>query len=75
MDEMSKIYGTILGIAIWFIAFALTLLVASIPKWNEWVTSDIRSFFCYFMAFLLFFISPVCVGAVIYKAWRKHEKH
>lgn len=72
---MSKIYRTILGIAIWFIAFALTLLVASIPKWNEWVTSDIRSFFCYIMASLLFSISPVCVGAIIYKEWIKHEKH
>lgn len=73
---MSKFYGTILGIAIWFIAFALTILIASIPKWNEWVTSDdIRSFFCYIMASLLFSISPVCAGAIIYKAWRKHEKH
>ena len=72
---MSKIYGTILGIAIWFIAFALTLLIASIPKWNEWATSDIRSFFCYFMAIMLFSLSPVCAGAIIYKAWRMHEKH
>ena len=72
---MSKIYRTILGISIWFIAFAFTLLIASIPKWNEWVTSDIRSFFCYIMASLLFSISPVCAGAIIYKAWRKHEQH
>ena len=72
---MSKIYRTILGISIWFIAFAFTLLIASIPKWNEWVTSDIRSFFCYIMASLLFSISPVCAGAIIYKAWRKLEKH
>lgn len=72
---MSKIYGTILGIAIWFIAFAITLLFASIPKWNEWGTSDLRSFFCYFMAIMLFSSSPVCAGAIIYTAWRKHEKH
>ena len=72
---MSKIYVTILGISIWFIAFAFTLLIASIPKWNGWVTGDIRSFFCYIMASLLFSISPVCAGAIIYKAWGKHEKH
>ena len=72
---MSKFYGTLLGIAIWFIAFALTLLVASIPKWNEWATSDIRSFFCYLMAIILFSLSPVCAGSIIYNAWGKHEKH
>lgn len=72
---MNKLCGTILGIAIWFIAFALTLLIASIPKWHEWPTSDIRSFFCYFMAIMLFSVSPVCAGSIIYKAWRKHEEH
>lgn len=73
---MSKFYGTILGIAIWFIAFALTLLFASIPKWNEWGTSDdIRSFFCYIMASLLFSVSPFGGGIIMYKVWGKHEKH
>lgn len=72
---MNKFYGTILGIAIWFIAFALTLLVASIPKWNEWPTDDIRSFFSYLMAIMVFSLSPVCAGAIIYNGWRKHEEH
>ena len=36
---------------------------------------NIRSFFCYFMAVMLFSLSPVCAGAIIYKAWGKHEEH
>ncbi len=72
---MNKFYGTILGIAIWFIGFAFTLLVASVPKWNEWPTDDIRTFFSYFMAMIMFSIAPVCSGAIIFKAWGKHEKH
>ena len=72
---MSKTGGTMLAITIWFIGFAITLLLASIPKWNVWPTDDIRSFFCYFMAVMLFSLSPVCAGAIIYKAWGKHEEH
>lgn len=73
--RVSKTVGTILAIAIWFIAFALTLLVASIPEWNGWPMSDIRAFFSYFMAFMVFSVAPVCTGAIIYKMWGKHEEH
>lgn len=72
---MNKFYGTLLGITLWFIAFALTLLVASIPKWNEWPVDDIRSFFSYFMAIMMFSLAPACAGTLIYKTWKKNEKH
>lgn len=72
---MSKSGGTILAIAIWFIGFVITLLLASIPKWNDWPVDDIRAFFCYFMAAMLFSISPVGGGIIMYKTWGKHEKH
>lgn len=72
---MNKTVGTILGFVIWFIGFALTLLVASVPKWNEWPTDDIRTFFSYFMAMIMFSVTPACAGALIYKTWKKNEKH
>jgi len=75
MGEMNKLCGTILAITIWFIGFAITLLLASIPKWNEWPVDDVRTFFCYFMAVMLFSISPVGGGIIMYKTWRKHEDH
>jgi len=72
---MSKIGGTILAIAIWFIGFAITLLLASIPKWNEWPVDDVRTILCYFMSVMIFAISPVGGGLIMYKTWRKNEEH
>ncbi len=72
---MSKSGGTILAIAIWFIGFAITLLLASIPKWNEWPVDDVRTILCYFMSVMIFAISPVGGGLIMYKTWGKHEEH
>ena len=71
MNKMNKFYGTILVITVWFIGFAVTLLMASIPKWNEWSVDDIRTFFCYFMAVMLFSVSPFGGGIIMYKVWGK----
>lgn len=72
---MSKSGGTILAIAIWFIGFAITMLLASIPKWNEWPVDDVRTILCYFMSVIIFAISPVGSGLIISKIWFPNEKH
>ena len=72
---MSKREGTIWAITIWVIGFVFALLLASIPKWNEWSVNDLRTFFCYFMAVVLFSVSPVGGIIIMCKTWGKHEKH
>ena len=75
MDEMSKIYGTILAAVGWLAGFAISICIASIPKWNGWPVEEVRTILCYFMSVLIFAISPVGGGLIIYKIWVQNEKH
>ena len=72
---MSKIYGTILAVVVWLVGFAISICIASIPKWNEWPVEEVRTILCYFMSTLIFAISPVGGGLIIYKVWFQNEKH
>ena len=75
MDEMSKIYGTILAVVVWLAGFAISICIASIPKWNEWPVEEVRTILYYFMSTMIFAISPVGGGLNIYKVWFQNEKH
>lgn len=72
---MSKSGGTILAVVVWFTGFAISICIASIPKWNEWPVEEVRTFLCYFMSVLIFAISPVGSGLIIHKIWVQNEKH
>lgn len=73
---MSKIYGTILAVVVvWLAGFAISICIASIPKWNEWPVEEVRTILCYFMSTMIFAISPVGGGLIIYKVWFQNEKH
>ncbi len=72
---MSKRGGTILGILAWLAGFAISICIASIPKWNEWPVDEVRTILCYFMSVMIFAISPVGGGLIIHKIWFQNEKH
>lgn len=72
---MSKTVGTILAAVVWLAGFAISICIASIPKWNEWPVEEVRTILCYFMSVLIFTISPVGVGLIIHKIWVQNEKH
>lgn len=72
---MSKIGGTILAVAVWLVGFAISICIASIPKWNEWPVEEVRTILCYFMSVMIFAISPVGGGLIIHKTWFQNEKH
>lgn len=72
---MSKFYGTILAAVVWLAGFAISICIASIPKWNGWPVEEVRTILCYFMAVLIFAISPVGGGLIIHKIWVQNEKH
>jgi hypothetical protein len=75
VGEMSKFYGTILVVVVWFVGFAISICIASIPKWNEWPVEEVRTILCYFMSVMIFAISPVGGGLIIHKIWVQNEKH
>ena len=75
MGEMSKSGGTILAVVVWLAGFAISICIASIPKWNEWPVEEVRTILCYFMSALIFAISPVGGGLIIHKIWVQNEKH
>jgi hypothetical protein len=72
---MSKSGGTILAILAWLAGFAISICIASIPKWNEWPVDEVRTILCYFMSVMIFAISPVGGGLIIHKIWFQNEKH
>lgn len=72
---MSKSGGTILAVVVWLVGFAISICIASIPKWNEWPVEEVRTFLCYFMSLLIFAISPVGGGLIIHKTWFQNEKY
>lgn len=77
---MSKTGGTILAVVVWLAGFAISICIASIciasiPKWNEWPVEEVRTILCYFMSTMIFAISPVGGGLIIYKVWFQNEKH
>lgn len=72
---MSKTGGTILAVVVWLAGFAISICIASIPKWNEWPVEEVRTILCYFMSTMIFAISPVGGGLNIYKVWFQNEKH
>ena len=74
MDEAKNILQDDEAIAEWRKEIIASFRTASYGH-NAKVDFNIRSFFCYFMAVMLFSLSPVCAGAIIYKAWGKHEEH
>lgn len=69
---MNKFIGTILAV-VWLAGFAIC--IAYIPKWNEWPVEEVRNILCYFMSTMIFAISPVGGGLIIYKVWFQNEKH
>lgn len=69
---MNKFIGTILAV-VWLAGFAIC--IASIPKWNEWPVEEVRNILCYFMSTMIFAISTVGGGLIIYKVWFQNEKH
>ena len=75
MDEMSKTGGTMLAAVVWLVGFAISICIASIPKWNGWPVEEVRTILCYFMSVLIFAISPVGGGLIIHKIWVQNEKH
>lgn len=75
MGEMSKAGGTILAAVVWLAGFAISICIASIPKWNGWPVEEVRTILCYFMSVLIFAISPVGGGLIIHKIWVQNEKH
>lgn len=72
---MSKTVGTILAVVVWLAGFAISICIASIPKWNEWPVEEVRAILCYLMSVLIFAISPVGSGLIIHKIWVQNEKH
>jgi hypothetical protein len=72
---MSKTGSIILGVTIWFVGFAISICIASIPKWNEWPVEEVRTILCYFMSVMIFAISPVGGGLIIHKTWFQNEKY
>jgi hypothetical protein len=75
MDEMNKFIGTILAAVVWLAVFAISICIASIPKWNDWPVEEVRTILCYFMSTIIFAISPVGGGLIIYNVWFQNEKH
>jgi hypothetical protein len=43
---MSKTVGTILAAVVWLAGFAISICIASIPKWNEWPVEEVRTILC-----------------------------
>ena len=72
---MSKSCGTILAVVVWLVGFAISICIASIPKWNEWPVEEVRTILCYFMSVMIFAISPVGGGFIISKTWFPNDKH
>ena len=72
---MSKSGGIILAVVVWLVGFAISICIASIPKWNEWPVEEVRTILCYFMSVMIFAISPVGGGLIISKTWFPNDKH
>lgn len=72
---MNKFIGTILAVVVWLAGFAISICIAYIPKWNEWPVEEVRTILCYFMSTMIFAISTVGGGLIIYKVWFQNEKH
>ena len=72
---MRKGVGTTLAVLVWLIGFAISICIASIPKWNEWPVEEVRTILCYFMSVMIFAISPVGGGLIISKIWFPNDKH
>lgn len=72
---MSKRVETILAVVIWFVGFAVSICIASIPQWNGWTGGDVRTILCYVMAFLVFVVAPIGGGFIITNVWGPNEKH
>lgn len=68
---MNKFIGTILAVVVWLAGFAISICIASIPKWNEWPVEEVRTILCYFMSIMIFAISPFGGGIIMYKVWGK----
>lgn len=72
---MSKSAGTILAVVVWLVGFAISICIASIPKWTGWACDEVRTVLCYFMSVMIFAISPVGGGFIINNVWGPNEKH
>ena len=72
---MNKIVKTLLAVIFSFACFGIALLLASIPHWNSWEVDDIRSIMSYGMGVMIFSVSPISLGFLIWQIWRRGEKH